>query len=345
MSQFNCITPFRRRLFRLANHLLVPALVLSAQLCLTVTANAQESQQPWTLLDQGAERPALSQGHSAIVIMKLPRGEAAENSEEAFAAAAARKETVSVFIDGSYHASFPRPSWAYAEVCSGAHFLNAVRDSVALAVQENLPYGQRYELQPLSTSYFQLLDDNSGAPRLKAVDGNAASAVLKQLPKTTHTISRLELKSCAVDVDAVTPVKMPQMMPATKYTLQGSTLFAVDKFTLDSLRKDGREELDKIVRASRANNSVIESLSITGYADPTGSAIYNLSLSQKRAQTIKQYFVRSGFLPEVTTASGKGAADPVVTDCGIRFKTKAQVDSCNEPNRRVEIVVRGQSIR
>ena len=345
MSKSNCMTPSRRRPFRLANLVLVPALVLSAHLCLTVPVSAQESQQPWMLLDQAAERPALTQGHSAIVIMKLPSGEAAENSEEAFAAAAARKETVSVFIDGSYHASFPRPSWAYAEVCPGAHFLNAVRDSAALAVQENLAYGQRYELQPSSTSYFQLVDDNSGAPRLKAVDGNAASAVLKQLPKTTHTISRLESKSCAVDVDAVTPVKIPQMMPATKYTLQGATLFAVDKFTLDSLRKGGREELDKIVRASRANNSVIESLSVIGYADPTGNAAYNLSLSQKRAQTIKQYFVKSGFSPEITTASGKGAADPVVTDCGIRFKTKAQVNACNEPNRRVEIVVRGQSIR
>lgn len=345
MSQFNCITPSRRRPFRLANLVLVPALMLGAQLCLTVSAEAQESQQPWTLLDQGAERPALSQGHSAIVIMKLPRGEATENSEEAFAAAAARKETVSVFIDGSYHASFPRPSWAYAEVCPGAHFLNAVRDSAALAVQENLPYGQRYELQPSSTSYFQLMDDNSGAPRLKAVDGNAASAVLKQLSKAMHTISRLESKSCAVNVDAITPVKMPQMMPATKYTLQGSTLFAVDKFTLDSLRKGGREELDKIVRASRADNSVIESVSVTGYADPTGNAVYNLSLSQKRAQTIKQYFVKSGFSPEVTTAIGKGEAEPVVTDCEQRFKAKAQINSCNEPNRRVEIVVRGQSVR
>lgn len=345
MSQFNCDIPSRRRLIRLANLVLVPALIVSAQLCLTVSANAQESQQPWTLLDHGAEQPALSQGHSAIVILKLPRGDATENSEEVFATAAARKETVSVFIDGSYHASFPRPSWAYAEVCAGAHFLNVVRDSAALAVQENFPYGQRYELHPSSTSYFQLLDDNSGAPRLKAVDGNAASAVLKQLPKTTHTISRLESKSCAVDVDAVTPVKMPQIMPATKYTLQGSTLFAVDKFTLDSLRKDGREELDKIVRASRAKSSVIESVSITGYADPTGNAAYNLSLSQRRAQTIKEYLIKSGFSSEVTTASGKGAADPVVTDCGVRFKTKAQINSCNEPNRRVEVVVRGQSMR
>ncbi|MGJ7582285.1 OmpA family protein [Variovorax sp. RHLX14] len=343
MSQLNCTTVFHRREPRLANLALVPVLAVAAYFCSALPAIAQENQQPWTLLDQTAKRPTLGHGYSAIVIMKLPKGEVGENSEEAFAAAAARKETVSVFIDGSYHASFPRPSWAYAEVCPGAHFMDAVRDGGAMAVEEKIPYGQRYELQPSTTLYFQLMDDNSGAPRLKPVDGTAADAALKQIPKAAHTISRLETKGCAVEVNVVTPVKSPQIRPATKYTLQGSMLFGLNKFAFEALQKDGKNELDKIIRASRAENSIIESLSVTGYADPTGSSAHNLSLSKKRAQTVAQYLVKSGIALSTTVATGKGAADLIVADCGLRFKSKSQIDSCNEPNRRVEILVRGQS--
>ena len=314
------------------------ALVLGSSLLLAQPAWSQSGEQPWKLLEQNAPLPAVSDGRSAIVFLQLA-GSVAGAAPADFAAAAKRGATVSVFIDGSYHTSFPRASWAYAEVCPGSHFLNAVQDKAALAVKENIPVGQRYEFAVAATSYFQLLEDEKGAPRLQAVDANAAREVVRQLPKAAHTISRLPVTACAPQVEARPVVAAaPPPVQTRSYTLQASTLFAHDKYTLDAMRK-GSADLDGIVRDARANGAQVERIDIKGYADPTGPAAYNLKLSQERADTIAQYFVKAGFPRSVVSAQGLGATELVVQDCRAKSKKKEQINICNEPNRRVEVSV------
>ena len=343
MSHFNfSFMPRGRQKFWM-KLVLVPTLAIVAYLCTVLPAQAQEGRLPWTLVAEDAQIPENSPNRSTVVLLRLPFTDSDEGSEESNAALAARGDTVSVFIDGNYHASFPRASWTYAEVCPGPHFLNAVRDLNVLTVKENVPHGQRYEFPPSGISYFQVLEDNSGFPRIKAVDAEAASAAIKKLPKAVHTISRLESKDCVVNVEPATPVATPQIKPAQKYTLQSATLFEVDKFSLDALKKGGKSELDRIIRDSRLNINVVEKIDVVGHADPTGSALYNVNLSRKRAQTIAQYFVKAGFPADVVSASGRGSEDLVVADCAARFKTRARNNACNEPNRRVEIAIRGHS--
>ena len=301
--------------------------------------HAQTGAEPWTLLEQNAQVPSVSNGRSAIVFLQMSGGPATGSSQEDFTAAAKRGATVSVFVDGSYHASLPRASWAYAEVCPGSHFLNAVQDKAALAVKENIPVGQRYEFAVAATSYFQLLEDEKGAPRLQAVDAKAAREVILQLPKAAHTISRLPVTACAPQVEAkpfVAPVPPP--VQTRSYTLQAATLFSHDKYTLDSMRK-GNADIDGIIRDARANGAQVERIEIKGYADPTGSVGYNQKLSQERANTIAQYFIKAGFSRSVVSARGLGATELVVSDCSVRAKKKEQINICNEPNRRVEVTV------
>ena len=323
---------------------LVLGVALSGALLLGQNAQAQTAgQEPWKLLEQNASLPVVAEGRSAIVILQMANDASAKGAQPDYAAAAKRGATVSVFIDGSYHASFPRASWAYAEVCPGSHFLNAVQDKTALAVKENISVGQRYEFAVAATSYFQLLEDEKGAPRLQAVDAKAAREVVQQLPKAAHTISRLPVVPCAAPVVAKAPVVAAapvQLAPVQtrSYTLQAATLFAYDKYTLDALQK-GNAEIDAIIRDARANNAQAERIDIKGYADPTGSPAYNQTLSQERANTIAQYFVKAGFARSVVSARGLGATELVVSGCSTRFKNKAQINTCNEPNRRVEVTV------
>ncbi|APZ48029.1 cell envelope biogenesis protein OmpA [Polaribacter reichenbachii] len=70
---------------------------------------------------------------------------------------------------------------------------------------------------------------------------------------------------------------------------------------------------------------------INGYADSTGTAAYNLMLSDKRANAVKNYFVKKGINESRLTAKGFGEDNPV--DSNSTRKGRAN-------NRRVEVKVK-----
>ena len=73
---------------------------------------------------------------------------------------------------------------------------------------------------------------------------------------------------------------------------------------------------------------------IAGHADRFGSARYNLSLSQRRAESVRRYLAAKGVKEEDAILVALGESQPVVTCAGAPTPaTKA----CLAPNRRVEI--------
>lgn len=71
------------------------------------------------------------------------------------------------------------------------------------------------------------------------------------------------------------------------------------------------------------------SFEISGYTDSRGSAEYNLKLSQKRADYIRQLLIQRGINPRNLRSYGRGMANPVIPN--------AQTEDEHEQNRRVEI--------
>jgi OOP family OmpA-OmpF porin len=53
---------------------------------------------------------------------------------------------------------------------------------------------------------------------------------------------------------------------------------------------------------------------IQGYTDSIGTDAYNLSLSRKRAQAVKEYLVGKGLSDSSLTAKGYGKADPIASN-------------------------------
>ena len=76
-------------------------------------------------------------------------------------------------------------------------------------------------------------------------------------------------------------------------------------------------------------------ISVEGHTDSVGSDASNQSLSEKRADAVRDFLVNAGVPSDRITAAGKGEAEPIATN-----KTTAG----RQQNRRVELVVSGEAI-
>jgi OOP family OmpA-OmpF porin len=135
-----------------------------------------------------------------------------------------------------------------------------------------------------------------------------------------------------VEAPAPAPAPAPVTPPPARFekiTLSATELFAFDSANLSM----PQPKLDEIAAALQADPSITD-VDITGYADRLGSAKYNLKLSQRRADAVREYLVGKGVDGNRLKAYGKGTANPVVT---CTEKNRAALIKCLEPNRRVEV--------
>jgi outer membrane protein OmpA-like peptidoglycan-associated protein len=79
-----------------------------------------------------------------------------------------------------------------------------------------------------------------------------------------------------------------------------------------SLTPDSYTVLDQVVKSLLAYPEV--RIEIRGYTDNVGSFEYNLTLSQKRAESVRQYLLNSGISPDRLTAKGYSEADPIANN-------------------------------
>jgi outer membrane protein OmpA-like peptidoglycan-associated protein len=110
----------------------------------------------------------------------------------------------------------------------------------------------------------------------------------------------------------------------------GDVLFATGKADLNTDAKIALAKLSGIVL-----NYPSLRLAVGGYTDSTGTADFNMKLSQARADSVLDYLVAQGLDSGSLTAQGYGVNDPVADNSSVQGRQK---------NRRVEIVVSGEVI-
>jgi len=126
------------------------------------------------------------------------------------------------------------------------------------------------------------------------------------------------------------PSPTPVATPMMALTLSSDAMFGFDSATLTP---DGKANLDQLLsRVQEASH--IQDITITGYTDRIGSERYNLALSQRRAEAVRDYLAAHGVSPAAMQVAGRGDADPLV-QCDDRQRTR--LIACLAPNRRVEL--------
>ncbi len=113
-------------------------------------------------------------------------------------------------------------------------------------------------------------------------------------------------------------------------TLGGEALFATDSHELNAA---GEGALTALV-ARLSNFQEVESISVMGHTDSTGSEDYNQALSERRAATVAA-FLEAAYPGVAITSSGAGESNPVDSN---------DTAAGRQANRRVEIEVTAKSI-
>ena len=102
-------------------------------------------------------------------------------------------------------------------------------------------------------------------------------------------------------------------------------LFDFDKA---NIRPDGQQVVNQVLADAQAKGT--PQISVTGHADRAGPADYNLALSLRRADAVRQALIAGGISADQITVSGRGEEEPAVpTPDGVR----------EQANRRVEIII------
>jgi outer membrane protein OmpA-like peptidoglycan-associated protein len=130
----------------------------------------------------------------------------------------------------------------------------------------------------------------------------------------------------ALDKLALASVPVKQEPRGMVITLPGAVLFASNKSTLLASAQNKLTQVADALKDQEDHKIIVE-----GYTDSRGSDELNQDLSQRRADSVRNYLVTMGVPADKIDARGFGSSSPVADN----HSAEGRAD-----NRRVEIVVK-----
>ncbi len=120
-----------------------------------------------------------------------------------------------------------------------------------------------------------------------------------------------------------------QLRPVKKIIMSATVLFDFDK---SDLRTEAKIEIRNIIPMLNENPNI--QISVDGHTDARGTAKYNQSLSERRANSVRDYMIEQGIDPSRIKAHGYG-----FTRLLNKCKPKVQcTEEEHQENRRVEFL-------
>lgn len=113
-------------------------------------------------------------------------------------------------------------------------------------------------------------------------------------------------------------------------SIPAASLFGFDS---DVLSEDGKMAIEDYRKTLRPELNQAYAGVVVGHTDSTGDANYNLDLSKRRAENVRQYLISTGVDADKLRILGRGAKDPIASNDTAEGRAQ---------NRRVELVVIGE---
>jgi outer membrane protein OmpA-like peptidoglycan-associated protein len=192
------------------------------------------------------------------------------------------------------------------------------------------------------------LSQSESALAESELDGNIARANLNQseiaLAKSEHGAKMTQEQLAAEKVARIAAEKRASdaqkalaKLGAVKneprgvvITISGSVLFASNQTILLPSAKAKLSEIADVLLTTRERHLIVE-----GYTDSQGSNNFNLDLSQRRAEAVRNYLIEKGYEGDLIVANGLGESNPV----GNNNNPEGRAN-----NRRVEIIIEKELI-
>ncbi|MBD9517418.1 OmpA family protein [Pseudomonas sp. PDM22] len=234
------------------------------------------------------------------------------------------KQAAHVYIDGQLQSALMPGGYTVFCTPAGEHSVESyIGDAPQYTGKRNpqsyakLDGGQTYVLEaPVGA--------NQSTPIVHT--GKDAEQSLQGMRRQIHVISRAA---------SVVPC---QTQTKTTVGLRSDVLFKFGKSGYNDLTPEGHAQLRQVVQQIQGQGDAIQSIEVVGHADPIGKALANQRLSLQRAETVRRVLLEQGIRSELVQASGRGSSEPVVQCNSGSLKSRI---ACNEPNRRVELVIQG----
>ena len=235
-----------------------------------------------------------------------------------------------VFVDESYHASISPGAWSQLCYRPGSVNLGARQMQVGTRAKDLFDSITAMALLGGQTHYLRVMQEN-GYPVLQPVTQAQALRDLEGARQQVHTISRVA-QDC---IPSASPPLLAQVRQAPE-KLSTQLLFRFDRSDLQAIAPADLMALDKQLKQWREGPALINTVHVTGHADPMGNPELNDRLAMARAQTVREHILRQ--LPQGVQVSieSLGAKDPQVKHCEKSLSVRTI--ACNAPNRRVVVV-------
>lgn len=112
-----------------------------------------------------------------------------------------------------------------------------------------------------------------------------------------------------------------------KNTISASALFNYDR---SDLKEEGKAAMSDLKKSIKARDSSVVNVDIIGHTDNTGSEEYNMDLSIRRAESVREYMVSKGVDASKINIYGEGESNPFASN---------ETREGRAENRRVDIHV------
>jgi peptidoglycan-associated lipoprotein len=180
-----------------------------------------------------------------------------------------------------------------------------------------------YVREQVSTARTEIMDTTTTMIAQERQERMAADEALR----TDLQALRGALDSLRSEFD----VRITQVAEGLKFMMPVN--FAFDDATVREEDKPSITRFAQVVQQHYPNAKI----TVEGFADPAGSRTYNVNLSQRRAEAVKQYLTEAGLMTEMVQTVAYGETRQVVPGA-------ERDDMGADKNRRVTFVIEGVNI-